>query len=165
MIQQGRYKLQPHLNIWYDVAEFNHLLAEATKLPDGSKARMANLEQVVELYKGPFMEEFYSEWIETQRRQLEDEYLKALSMLSNLYADQREYGRAITLLEEFITIDPYHDEVYCQLMEWHLAAGDKVSALRIYQRYLDTVAADGQLVPSSRISNLHKRILTGQKTA
>ena len=164
MLEQGQYKLNPDVNIRFDVAEFEYLLSQAEKLPSGSKARVANLEQAVELHRGPFLGEFYSEWTEMQRRELEDRYLKALSLLASFYADRGKYDRAIALLEKFIAVDPYQDEVYCQLMEWHLAVGDKVSALRIYKRYLDTVAGELEFTPPTRILHLHKRILMSKET-
>jgi len=161
MLEQGQYKINPDLNICFDVVEFESLLNRAEDLPRGSKARAANLEQAVELYRGPFMEEFYGEWTEMRRRELENKYLKTLSLLANLNGDRGKHDKAIALLEKLIAIDPYHDEVYCQLMEWHLATGDKVSALRIYKRYLDTVTSELEFDPPAQIRELRKRILTG----
>jgi len=161
MLEQGQYKINPDLNIWFDVVEFESLLNRAEDLPRGSKAKAANLEQAVELYRGPFMEEFYGEWTEMRRRELENKYLKTLSLLANLNGDRGKHDKAIALLEKLIAIDPYHDEVYCQLMEWHLATGDKVSALRIYKRYLDTVTSELEFDPPAQIRELRKRILTG----
>jgi len=162
-LEQGQYKLNPHLNIWFDVAEFERLLSRAGGLPHGSK-KVANLEQAVELYRGPFMGEFYSEWTEMRRRELEDKYLRAISLLANFYGNEGKYDRAIALLEKFIVIDPYHDEVYCQLIEWHLAIGGKISARRICKQYLVTVASEMEFVPSARMRDLCKRILTVKET-
>ena len=163
-LEQGRYKLNPDLNIRFDVAEFEGLWTQAENSTANSKARAANLERAIELYKGPFTEEFYSEWTEMQRRELEDKYLRGISLLANFYGNEGKYDRAIVLLEKFIIIDPYQDEAYCQIMECHLAAGDKVSALRIYTRYLDTVAGEMEFVPPARIRDLHKRMLMGKET-
>ena len=41
--------------------------------------------------------------------------------------------------------------------------GDKVSALRTYKRYIDTVASEKEFTPSARIQELHKRIFIGEK--
>lgn len=164
-LEQGRYKLNPDLNIRFDVADFESLLSQAEKLPSGSKARVDDLERAIELYKGPFTEEFYSEWTEMQRRELEDKYLRGISLLANFYGNEGKYDRAIALLKKFIVIDPYHDEVYCQLIEWYLAVGDKISARRICKQYLVTVASEMEFVPSARMEELHKRILIGKETA
>ena len=109
------------------------------------------------------MEEFYSEWTEMHRRQLEDKYLKALSLLASFYGDKRRYDRAIALLEKFISIDPYQDEIYCQIMEWHLAVGDRASALRTYNRYLDTKVGETEFAPPAHMQELRKRMLIGKE--
>jgi len=162
-VEQGRYKLNPDVNIWFDVAEFEGLLNRVGKLPAGSKATVADLERAIERYTGPFMEECYSEWAEMRRREFEDKYLKALSLLTSFYGNTGEYDRAIALLEKFIAIDPYQDEIYYQIMEWYLAIGDKVSALRTYKRYLDTAAGEIEFTPSARMQELRKRMFMGEK--
>ncbi|MBI3931529.1 MAG: tetratricopeptide repeat protein [Chloroflexi bacterium] len=164
-LEQGHYKLNPDLNIWSDVAEFESLLSQAEKLPPASKARAANLEQAIELYKGPFMDEFYSEWTEMPRRELEDKYLKALSLSASSYADKGEYDKAITLLEKSVAVDPYQDEVYCQIIEWQLTVGDRARALRTYKHYVDITAGEIAIAPSARMQKLLKRILVGEETA
>jgi two-component SAPR family response regulator len=164
-LEQGRYKLNPDLNIWFDVAEFEGFLSQAENLPPDSQARATNLERAIELYRGPFLEEFYSEWTEMRHSELEDKYLKVLSLLASFYGDQGKYDRAIALLEKSVAIDPYQDEVYCQMMEWQLTAGDRASALRTYKRYLNTAAGEMEFTTSARMQELHKRILRGKETA
>jgi len=158
LIEEGRYKVNPHLNIWFDIAEFDSLLSQAENRPHSSKAKLANLEQAIEIYRGPFMKEFYGEWIELLRRELEDKYLRALSSLVSLKGDRGEHEAAIVLLEKYLVIDPYYDEVYCQIMEQCLALEDKASALRTYRRYIDGVASELGVSPPARMEELHKHI-------
>lgn len=158
LIEEGRYKANAHLNIWLDVAEFDSLLSQAENRPRGSKTKLANLEQAIELYRGPFMKEFYGEWIELLRRELEDKYLRALSLLVSLKGDRGEHEVAIVLLKKYLAIDPYHDEIYCQIMEQYLALEDKASALRTYRRYIDGVVSELKVSPSARMKELHKHI-------
>jgi two-component SAPR family response regulator len=164
-LEQRQYKLNPNLNIWFDVTEFEGLLSQTEKLPPDSEARAANLERAIDTYRGPFMREFYSEWIEMRRRELEDKYLKAIATLSNFYGGKGNYDRAITLLKKSLAIDPYQDEIYGQIMEWYLVVGDKASALRTYKRYLDTVVTEMETIPSARMEELYKRILIDKETA
>ena len=161
-LEQGRYKVNPTINISFDVAEFERLCGQADSLPHDDKTKAANLRQAVELYKGPFMEEFYSEWIDMRRRQLEDKYVKALSQLANYHSSRGEYATAISYLEKSLDIDPYQDEVYCKIIEWHLASGDKASALRLYKHYLDTMTRELKLDPLPHISDLRKRIMISE---
>ena len=162
ILEQGQYKVNPTINIWFDVAEFEHLSSQAESLPLNDETKATNLRQASELYKGPFMGEFYSEWTEMRRRELEDKYVKALSQLANYHSSRGEYARAISYLEKSLAIDPYQDEVYCKIMEWHLASGDKASALRLYKHYLDTMTRELKLDPPPHISDLHKRIMMSE---
>ncbi len=162
-LEQGHYKLNPDLSIRSDVAEFESLLSEAESLPHGSKTRAVSLEQAVEMYRGPFMKDLYTEWPQVRRRELEDKYLKVLSLLASFYGDREEYERAIALLERLIIIDPYQDDVYCQVTSWHLALNDKISALRTYRRYLDTVVGELKCVPSTRMRDLYKSLVMSEE--
>jgi ATP/maltotriose-dependent transcriptional regulator MalT/DNA-binding SARP family transcriptional activator len=158
-LEQGHYKLNPLINVWFDTVEFRNLIDKTERIPRGSKIWLDSLEQAIELYKGPFMPEFYSEWVEIERRELENKYIRILSQLANFKAERKEYNPAISLLEKFISVDPYHEEVYCQLIEWYLAMQDKISALRTYKRYLDIVTSDLDVKPSTRLDDLYKDIL------
>ena len=160
LLEHGQYRLDPDLEIRFDVAEFERLLNQAERLPPDSEVRIPTLEQAVGMYRGPFMQGFYSEWVETRRRDLENKYIRSLSLLATLYGDSAKYGAAIVVLEKLIAIDPYQDEVYSWLVEYYLATGDRVSASRTYGRYLDTVVGELGASPSPRIRDLRHRILT-----
>jgi ATP/maltotriose-dependent transcriptional regulator MalT/DNA-binding SARP family transcriptional activator len=156
--ENGLYGINPSLNVWFDVTEFNRYVKRAESLPpDGADGGLC-LEKSVELYKGSFMEEYYSDWTEAQRHELENKYLKTLSKLASYNGHCGKIDQAISLLEKFISIDPYHDDVYRQMMEWHLEAGDKISARRIYRQYINNVAHEVEFIPPDGIQKLHRRI-------
>jgi len=159
VLEHGRYKLNPLINVWFDVAEFKNLVEEAEKVPRYSKTWSDCLQQAIELYKGSYMPNFYSEWIETERRELENKYLKILPSLARFRGERKDYSAAIALLEKFIAVDPYHEEVYCQLIEWYLAEQDKISALRAYKQYLDIATTDLEIKPSARLDEVYREIL------
>jgi ATP/maltotriose-dependent transcriptional regulator MalT/two-component SAPR family response regulator len=156
--EHGLYRINPNLNVWFDVTEFKRYVKQAENLPLDDTISCSWLEKAIELYKGPFMEEYYSEWTEAQRHELENKYLKALSKLAGYNGHRGKIDRAIALLEKFISIDPYHDDVYRQMMEWHLEAGDKISARRIYRQYIRNIAGEAEFIPPDSILELHKRI-------
>jgi len=157
-LEQGRYKLNADLGIWFDVAEFEGLLSRIQSLALEDKARAINLERAIDLYKGPFLEECYSEWAEMRRRELELKYLRALSLLASFYANSGKYDRAIALLEKSIAVDPYQESIYCQIMEWQLTVGDRGSAFLTYKRYMDTVGDEIDFTTSAHIRELLTRI-------
>ena len=159
-MEQGRYQVNPNLEIWFDALEFEKLIKTSDNSALNDVELMPNLEKAVALYKGQFLADIYSDWAIQRRQELENEYIKALMLLARLSSNLGQHYRAIGLLERVIAIDLYQDEVYCQLIEEHLAMGNDIAATGIYKRYVDTVAHELDCVPSARMRKLYKRILS-----
>jgi ATP/maltotriose-dependent transcriptional regulator MalT len=138
LLEDGRYRINSDLRIWFDVAEFEQLIAVAGKHPQDGKGNNA-LERAVELYTGPFLVEFYTEWVEVRRRELEYTYLKVLSLLANIHVKKGDANKALTLLEKSIAIDPYQEDTYYRIMSLHLEGRNKPLALHVYQQFLNTI--------------------------
>jgi two-component SAPR family response regulator len=65
-LEDGEYRINADLRVWFDVPEFERLVAIADKHPQDGNENTA-LERAVELYAGPFLTEFYTEWVEIRR--------------------------------------------------------------------------------------------------
>jgi ATP/maltotriose-dependent transcriptional regulator MalT/two-component SAPR family response regulator len=156
-LEDGRYRINSDLRVWFDVAEFEQLVTIAGKYPQDEKGNTA-LERAVELYAGPFLTEFYTEWVEVRRRELEYAYLKILSLLSNIYAKKGNINRAATLLEKSIDIDPYQEDTYYHIMRLHLEGKNKPLALFVYQKYLNMFADEKEQDMSSGIRDLYQKL-------
>jgi DNA-binding SARP family transcriptional activator len=111
---------------------------------------------VLDLYKGQFLVEFYSEWSEELRRQLEGKYLNAMLSLEAIMENRGEYATAIGLLEKLLDIDPYHEEAYCKLIKLQFSQGDKVAAEITYRRYSKIVPAEIGLSPQPWLEDLRR---------
>jgi len=160
-VEQGRYLINPNLEIWFDGLEFEKLVKASDSAVLSDAELIPNLEKAVSLYKGQFLAEIYSDWAVEKRQELENEYVKALMLLARLSSDRGQHYRAVGLLEKLVSIDPYQDEIYCQLIEEHLAMGNDMAASGVYKRYVEKVARELDCIPSARMRNLYKRILTG----
>jgi LuxR family maltose regulon positive regulatory protein len=154
-LEDGRYRINSDLRVWFDVAEFERLITIAGKYPHDEKGKTA-LERAVELYTGPFLTEFYTEWVETRRRELEYAYLKILSLLANIHTKKGNINRAVTLLEKSIAIDPYQEDIYYHIIRLHLEGRNKPLALRVYQQLLNTIDNDKEQDTSPEIKELFR---------
>jgi ATP/maltotriose-dependent transcriptional regulator MalT/DNA-binding SARP family transcriptional activator len=161
IFEDGCYKINPNLHIWFDVAEFENLLAVAEATTSPITDRASALERALELCGGTFLEELYSEWIEDRRRELENKYLRVLSLLADYYASRGNYSRAVALLEKFIAIDPYEEDAYCRIIRWHLAERNRSLALRTYKQYVELAADENKSESSYEIRRLYQRIVAG----
>jgi len=165
MFDNGCYKINPSLRIWYDVTEFDDLLSLAETSTSFDIERVSALEQALALYNGTFLAELYNEWIETIRRELENKYLRVLSLLADYYASTGNYGRAITLLEKYVAIDSYEEDVYCRIIRWYSAVHNKTLALRTYKQYLEHVSNEIGTESSREISELYQNIMTSSSVS
>jgi two-component SAPR family response regulator len=161
VFEDGRYRINPNLRIWYDVTEFESLLTSTETQPSVNRDYTPILERALELYSGTFLEELYSEWIEVRRRELENKYLKALSMLADCYAGKGSYSQAVALLEKYIAVDPYEEDAYCRMIRWHLAERNRSLALRTYKQYVEFAANESKAESSHEIQRLYQRIVAG----
>ena len=88
-------------------------------------------------------------------------YLRALLLLASLRISRGDHERAILLFEKYLTIDPYHDEIYCQTIEQYLALGEKAAALRTFRRYANEIASELGVSLPPRMEELRKHIQAG----
>ena len=163
VLEEGKYRINRDLGIWFDVAEFEKetRLAFASRGEEGLRA--ASLEKAIELYHGDFMDGFFSEWVEDYRRELEDKYIRALSMLSRIKSKNSEYDNAIELMLKAIKVNQYNEEAYRQIIEWQMTKGDRTSAITTYNRYLDQIVREMDIAPSPMMESLRQRIFKEDK--
>ena len=149
VLEDRAYELNPYMEVWLDLSEFLDRVARADGLGQGSSDRAGQLEAALSLYGGPFMEEFYSEWAETTRREAELMYLRTLSALAGFYAGQKEFVTALDLLERLANLGHLEEEARLQMMRRHLALGDATAAAHVYEEYRSVLRAELGASPSA----------------
>lgn len=159
----GRYILDPRGQFGFDVERFQKLLAEADGLPKGSPEAIALMEKALELYKGQFAMDFYSEWAETLRWQLGEQHMSLLTTLAALYGDQKEYKRSAELCQRILELDEYNEAAWYRLMGSYIHSGQLEAAKFCYKRYVQVLTADdlGEEVPE--FEELQREILSGKQ--
>ena len=155
VMNEGHYLINKDLRTYFDVSDFSQLISP--KLPSEEEPMFyERLEQGINVYRGAFLVGLQSEWIETIRRELEEKYLRALSTLAGHYMKQKHFLKALSFLDKATSIDEFQDDLYCDLVECHIALGDRLSALRVYQRYQSKILSEIGSEPSTRFLELLK---------
>ncbi|MFQ5878704.1 MAG: tetratricopeptide repeat protein [Dehalococcoidia bacterium] len=154
--QGGRYLLNPQGRFWYDVAEFQGLVrsGEAAGNDDASGAEA--MERALALYRGGFASDFYSDWAEALRWQLEEQHLRIISDLAARYLEKGDYQRAGDLYRRILQQDEYNETAWYRLMRTYLEAGQVEAAKYCYQRYSDLLRELGE-APTIEFATLCKR--------
>lgn len=154
--EDGCYQIHPGLDYWFDVAEFEQLLAGT-----GPGRRVEQLQQAVALYQGDFLEDCYADWCLLPRERLRERCLEALDELARRLLARRQYRQAIQALHRGLGMDDLRENFHCQLMRAYTLSGRRSEALAQYQRCVEILERELGTAPSPETTALYRRILEG----
>lgn len=149
---------------WLDVAAFEALLRSGR----GGDLGIETLEQAVELYRGPFLEDLvlsgstgWEEWVLIKREACHRQMQRALSALVGRYETRREYERAIAWAQRAIELDPWQEEMHRQLMRLLALCGRRSAAIVQYRHCELIMRRDLGMQLSSETIALYEQIRDG----
>ena len=102
--EDGYYKINPKMTVYYDVMEFVASLMEGRNNPD-EDARFSAWERASSLYRGPFLQGHNDSWIQERREQFRAGYLEALTEMAHVWNKRGRVEQALTLLQKALTED------------------------------------------------------------
>jgi len=157
-----RYLLNVELTIWSDVQEFERLLAEARKWPEGSKEKRRLIRRAVGLYRGDYLEDIYSDWCQERREELRQKYVEALAAVAKCYSHEGALEEAIRFYRRALSEEPYREDILQRLMRCYVLAGTPSKALKEFQRYSNRLKEETGLSPLPQTIEVYLRIAGGE---
>lgn len=157
----GLVKLNTALPIWYDLLEFDRSLTQFRKLRGGPKPESAVTlaQQLVNLYRGPFLEDCYMDWAVEVRERTDLAATEALTFLQNNSLVNKRFGEALEFGEHAIAIDPSSETAYEGMMKAYLGQSRASEALRVFQRCETVLQKEFDLEPSEELQDLRDQAL------
>ncbi len=138
----GRYILDPQARFVFDVNDYQQALQQIAAMPKGSPAAIAVMERAMNLYKGPFASDFYSEWAQTLRPQLEEQHMSLLGSLAAAYNEAGEYKKSADICQRILDVDEFNETAWYRLMSNYIQDGQAEAARYCYTRYVKIIAED-----------------------
>lgn len=138
--------------VWLDVEEFERRL------------EVGDLKGAVELYGGPFLHDLsvgepeFDHWADRQRADLRRKFRKAALELSNRAKEAGDFDEAVAYCRRLVESDPLDDEAQHLLIECLYLRGDRLAALRHYERYCEVLARELEVEPLDHTRALVARI-------
>jgi DNA-binding SARP family transcriptional activator len=161
VFQEGAYRLNPKLNIWLDVEDFERHVRAGRQLEAAGQlaAAAAEYEVATGLYQGDFMaDDPYEEWPVLTRERLRVAYLDTLERLGQLYFSQGQYAACATLCQLMLSHDNCREDAHCRLMRCFSRQGQYHLALRQYQTCIEALRAELDVEPAPTTTQLYNRI-------
>jgi DNA-binding SARP family transcriptional activator len=161
MFENNQYLLNPALQIWVDVEEFEAYVQTGRRMEatGESAAAMAAYGAADGLYQGDFLaEDLYDEWPRLRRQQLQTAYLEIANRLSEYYRQLAEFGPAIGICQKMLTFDRCAEDAHRRLMHCYLAQGQRHLAIRQYQACVQALAEELDVPPSPETGSLYEQI-------
>ena len=157
----SRYGLRPEADFWLDAAAFESLLEQGEGLLENDPPAGYDLLQAgLDLYQGEYLREYpYEEWASEARERLQARCLRAADTLAHGRARQQQWQETIRVAQFILARDDCWESAYRLLMEAHYRLGQRVQALRSYQRCAERLRSELGVAPAPATRRLQEQIL------
>jgi len=165
LFKQGSYMINPDIELWLDVDEFQNHWAQGRQFEKEGKTSEAirEYEKAESLYRGDYLEdEPYEEWTLLCRESLIDTYLLILGKLADHAIDRADYDSCISYSQKILVKDSCREDAYRRLMSCYGKLGQRNRALRWYEICRQTVQTELNAVPDSETSAIYHRLLNNE---
>ena len=156
----SRYGLREEADIWLDTAVFEQNITIGDQLyqKDVGQA-IGAYETAVALYEGDYLQAYpYENWSHEERERLRARYLHAADRLAQWHADQQQWETVISHCQTILQQDDCWENAYRLLMQAHIATGNRVQALRTFQRCEAALQAGLGVQPAPATVQLYETI-------
>jgi len=159
--QDQAYFIEPTLDVWVDVEDFEEQLKAAYQYLANSefvKAKAA-FEASTWLYHGEFLaDDPYEEWAMVNREHLRLCYLDALDRLGALRFNSADYPGCIAISLKLLSCDSCREDAHCRLMRCYSRQGQVQLALRQYHSCVAALRAELDVPPANATTELFERL-------
>lgn len=156
--ENDAYRLDLGENGTVDVITFDQLLAAAQKA-DTPEKRLEHHMDALSIYKGDlFEEDAYTQWCIDARDIYKQKYLDLLKKIAAHHQSKENYDTCIDFLRRANQIDPYAEDICHQLMRLYYETGNRIMAIKTYEKLKDKVEKELQCPVSDKIRELYLRI-------
>ena len=152
--------------VWYDVTAFEeqYMLGKQALAEKADERAKAAFEAAMKLYRGDYVQSFYSDWCTLRRDELRHLYLDIRQQLAQLAWRNEKVEESAAHWQQMLAIDACLEKAHYGLMRYYIRQGQRSLALRQYQRCAEILQQEWGTVPGTAIQNLYRRLLRSPKT-
>ena len=165
LFAQGSYLLNPQVELWIDVEEFEQHWSKGRQLEKQAlfAEAAAEFELAEALYRGDYLQdEPYEEWTQLRREALRDTYLAVVAKLAGYSLEASDYESCIIYCQKILERDHCREDAYRWVMSCYSRLGQRKRALRWYEICRQSVRSELDASPDSATEALHRRLMQNE---
>jgi len=149
-------------HIWYDVQEFEAWYRQAKVALEAEDEEVAEraFQEMIALYRGDYVQSFYSDWCTFRRDELRQAYMEALRQLAFIFWRQERWDESLAQWQQLLAIDACSETAHSGVIRCYMRQGKRELALRQYQRCRQTLQEELMVSPGPALQKLHQRLLS-----
>ncbi|MFC1968047.1 BTAD domain-containing putative transcriptional regulator [Chloroflexota bacterium] len=162
---QGGYLVNPEIDLWLDVEQFEQHWATGRRLEREGNATAAirEFELAEALYKCDYLEDRpYDEWTLLRRETLKDTYLIILGKLADHAMETSDYESCIIYCQRILAKEPCREDTYRRLIRCYSRLGNKNRSLHWYEICCRTILAEIDAAPDRETVALYHQLLRNE---
>jgi two-component SAPR family response regulator len=152
------YSIQPEVEVFYDVCEFEALVDGLNDTSISDVERRAFSTQAIEVYGGDFLPDIDVPWTNIRRLELHEKYLSLLEHFAAYEFEHDRFEEARGLYSQAISNDPYQDSLHLGLMKCLVQLNAPAAAKAHYIQYRRTLLDDVGVEPVEELQSFAGRI-------
>lgn len=151
-LENDCYQFSPNIIIQTDCDQIEqyHRNAKAIVSNLDPKNATKELQGIIEIYKGDFLETMYESWMEKRRENYREIYLYSLNQLSQFYFKIGQYLEAIKYNKLMLEKDNCMEEIHRKLMLCYHKLGRQSKVIRQFQNCKKILQQELEMSPSQK---------------
>jgi len=128
------------------------------KIANPDTLELSDVEALVNIYKGPYLENRFYDWAEETKGWLESRYIQLLYRAGRLYSQAERVDAAIDSFEAVLRVDLYEEDALKEIIRLKQKKLPPAAIHEYYEKYRDSLAKEYGLEPSREVRDLIKSI-------
>jgi predicted ATPase/DNA-binding SARP family transcriptional activator len=166
LITREAIQINRHSNLQVDMWDFEGAFAQKS-VSNNSQLSIANLQSAIDLYRGPFLDGFYSgsevfeKWAQNQREKLNIKIHNALSELAAFYTETGSYEESVLWARRLLELEPWDENAHRLVMAGLAHRGERNAALTQYETCRGILKKELDVEPEPSTQRLYEAIRNG----
>jgi DNA-binding SARP family transcriptional activator len=153
----GFYRVNPMLNLQYDVLEFVGSLVEARTSEPAAGA--AHWQHAIDLYRGDYLQGHNDRWITGRRGDFREGYLEALTSLAHYREVEGQNEAALGLYLRAVSESYNREDLHREVLRLYGKLGRKSEAAEHYRAFTKELAERFDMDPSHETQAVYEAVI------